>query len=119
MNNPVAGRTKTVQNYISATYPDCHVETLFTPLVPFETPKALDRISFLHTTIYAANRSKAVSLTYGTPTEREKESAAYCVRSCGGFGCDIGICFRKEKKMTNDALTEMEKYDNRILRKDI
>lgn len=44
MNNPVAGRTKTVQNYISATYPDCHVETLFTPLVPFETPKALDRI---------------------------------------------------------------------------
>lgn len=72
MNNPVAGRTKTVQNYISATYPDGHVETLFTPLVPFETPKALDRISFLHTTIYAANRSKAVSLTYGTPTERAK-----------------------------------------------
>ena len=44
MNNPVAGRTKTVPNYISATYPDGHVETLFTPLVPFETPKALDRI---------------------------------------------------------------------------
>ena len=44
MNNPVAGRTKTVPNYISATYPDGHVETLFTSLVPFETPKALDRI---------------------------------------------------------------------------
>ena len=44
MNNPVAGRTKTVQNYISATYPDGHVETLFTPLAPFETPEALDKI---------------------------------------------------------------------------
>ena len=32
------------QNYISATYPDGHVETLFTPLAPFETPEALDRI---------------------------------------------------------------------------
>ena len=44
MNNPVAGRTKSVQNYISATYPDGHVETLFTPLSPLETPEALDRI---------------------------------------------------------------------------
>lgn len=44
MNNPVAGRTKSVQNYISATYPDGHTETLFTPLAPFETPEALDRI---------------------------------------------------------------------------
>ena len=44
MSNPIAGRTKTVQNYISATDPDGHVETLFTPLVPFETPEALDRI---------------------------------------------------------------------------
>ena len=44
MNNPVAGCTKSVQNYISATYPDGHVETLFTPLSPFETPEALDRI---------------------------------------------------------------------------
>ena len=40
----MAGRTKTVQNYISATYPDGHVETLFTPLAPFETPEALDKI---------------------------------------------------------------------------
>ena len=31
MNNPAAGRTKSVQNYISATYPDGHTETLFTP----------------------------------------------------------------------------------------
>jgi Fic family protein len=44
MNNPVAGRTKTVQNYISATYPDGHRETLFTPLAPYETPAALDRL---------------------------------------------------------------------------
>ena len=44
MNNPVAGRTKTVQNYISATYPDGRSVTLFTPLAPFETPEALDRI---------------------------------------------------------------------------
>ncbi len=44
MYNPVAGRTKTVQNYISATYPDGHVETLFTPLAPYEMPEALDRI---------------------------------------------------------------------------
>ena len=45
MNNPMAGRTKSVQNYISATYPDGHVETLFTPPAPYdETPEALDRI---------------------------------------------------------------------------
>lgn len=37
MNNPMAGRTKSVQNYISATYPDGHVETLFTPLAPYDT----------------------------------------------------------------------------------
>ena len=44
MNNPMGGRTKSVQNYISATYPDGHTETLFTPLSPFETPEALDKI---------------------------------------------------------------------------
>ena len=44
MNNPMAGRTKSVQNYISATYPDGHVGILFTPLAPYETPEALDRI---------------------------------------------------------------------------
>lgn len=44
MNNPMAGQTKSVQNYISATYPNGHTETLFTPLAPFETPEALDRI---------------------------------------------------------------------------
>ena len=43
-NNPMAGQTKNVQNYISAAYPDGHTETLFTPLAPFETPEALDRI---------------------------------------------------------------------------
>ena len=44
MNNPIAGKTKTVQNYISATYPDGHVETLFTPLSPTDTPIALENI---------------------------------------------------------------------------
>ena len=44
MNNPLAGKTKNVQNYISATYPDGQAEVLFTPLSPFETPDALDKI---------------------------------------------------------------------------
>ena len=44
MNNPMAGRTKSVQNYISATYPDGRVETLFMPLSPLETPVALESI---------------------------------------------------------------------------
>ena len=44
MNNPMAGQTKNVQNYISATYLDGHTEVLFTPLKPFETPEALDNI---------------------------------------------------------------------------
>lgn len=44
MNNPIAGQTKNVQNYISATYPDGHIEVLFKPLSPFETPEALDKI---------------------------------------------------------------------------
>ena len=44
MNNPMAGKTKSVQNYISATYPDGRAETLFTPLDPFETPIALEAI---------------------------------------------------------------------------
>ena len=43
-NNPMGGRTKNVQNYISASYPDRHTEVLFTPLAPYETPEALDRI---------------------------------------------------------------------------
>lgn len=44
LNNPMAGRTKNVQNYITAAYPDGHTETLFTPLAPYETPEALDRL---------------------------------------------------------------------------
>ena len=43
-SNPMAGQTKNVQNDISATYSDGHTETLFTPLAPYETPEALDRI---------------------------------------------------------------------------
>ena len=45
MNNPMAGRTKNVQNYSSAAYPDGHVKTIFTPLAPYETPEA----RFAHT----------------------------------------------------------------------
>lgn len=44
MNNFMAGKTKNVQNYISATYPDGHVKVLFTPMAPCETPEAIDKI---------------------------------------------------------------------------
>lgn len=44
MNNNFAGKTKAVQNYISASYPDGHVEVIFTPTTPLETPEALDSI---------------------------------------------------------------------------
>ena len=44
LNHPMAGRTKSVQNYISASYPNGHAEILFTPLAPYETPTALDEI---------------------------------------------------------------------------
>ncbi len=44
LNNPLAGQTKNVQNYISATYPDGHTEILFTPMTPSQTPDALDNI---------------------------------------------------------------------------
>lgn len=45
MNNPMAGQTKNVQNYISVTYPDGHTETLFyTPLRHLKHQEALDRI---------------------------------------------------------------------------
>lgn len=44
MNNAAAGKTKSVQNYISATYPDGSTKTLFVPLDPFETPIALESI---------------------------------------------------------------------------
>jgi Fic family protein len=46
INNPQAGKTKSVQNYISVTYPDGSTRTLFTPLDPFETPLALDNLCF-------------------------------------------------------------------------
>ncbi len=44
MNNPPAGQTKTVQNYIGATYPDGHTKTVFIPLAPYKTPEALEKI---------------------------------------------------------------------------
>lgn len=44
LSNPTARRTKAVQNYICATYPDGRTVTLFTPLPPYETPQALDAI---------------------------------------------------------------------------
>ena len=42
--NARGGQLKSVQNYISATYPDGHTEVLFTPLAPYETAGALDQI---------------------------------------------------------------------------
>lgn len=44
LNNPMAGRTKDRQNYISSFHSDGHTKILFTPLSPLETPLALDRI---------------------------------------------------------------------------
>lgn len=44
MNNPMAGQIKNTQNYISATNPDGSSRILFTPLSPFETLQALDKI---------------------------------------------------------------------------
>jgi Fic family protein len=44
MNNPLAGQTKNVQNYISASYPDGHTEILFTPPAPYETLEMLEKI---------------------------------------------------------------------------
>ena len=44
INNPIAGQTKNVQNYICASYPNGHTEVLFTPLSPLETPEALENI---------------------------------------------------------------------------
>ena len=42
--NARGGQLKSVQNYISATYPDGRTEILFTPLAPYETAGALDQI---------------------------------------------------------------------------
>ena len=44
MNNPLAGKTKNVQNYVSASLLDGTMQTIFTPLDPFETPIALENI---------------------------------------------------------------------------
>ena len=44
MNNPFAGQTKNVQNYISATDEAGNRFTLFTPLAPYETPDAVREI---------------------------------------------------------------------------
>ena len=44
LNSPQHSWGFNVFNYISATYPDGHTETLFTPLAPYETPEALDRL---------------------------------------------------------------------------
>ena len=44
MDNPFAGKTKNIQNYITINYPNSESEILFTPLSPFETPGALENI---------------------------------------------------------------------------
>ncbi len=43
-NNPMAGKIKNAQNYISTHFPDGHTKTVFTPLSPFETQEAVDCI---------------------------------------------------------------------------
>lgn len=43
-NNPMAGKLKNVPNYITAEFADGHTEVIFTPLPPYETAEALDRI---------------------------------------------------------------------------
>ncbi len=44
VNNPLAGKCKSEQNYICMTYSDKRRETIFTPLSPLKTPKALETI---------------------------------------------------------------------------
>lgn len=44
MNNNFAGKTKSVQNYISERYKNGDTHILFTPLTPSETPLALEKI---------------------------------------------------------------------------
>lgn len=44
MNNPMAGKIKNVQNYISATLPDGSANIIFKPPAPYETAAALDNI---------------------------------------------------------------------------
>ena len=44
MGNPLAGKTKNIQNYITINYSNGESEILFTPLSPFETPEALENI---------------------------------------------------------------------------
>ena len=44
MDNPLAGKTKNIQNYITIHDPNSKSEILFTPLSPFETPEALENI---------------------------------------------------------------------------
>lgn len=44
MDNPLAGKTKNIQNYITINYSNGESEILFTPLSPFETPEALENI---------------------------------------------------------------------------
>ncbi|WP_202950172.1 Fic family protein [Metamycoplasma alkalescens] len=43
-NNPLAGKIKNVQNYITINYADGNQEILFKPISPFETPIALEKI---------------------------------------------------------------------------
>ena len=55
MNNAAAGKTKSVQNYIIATYPDGTAKTIFTPLTPFETPSALESVCHEFNTVIGNN----------------------------------------------------------------
>ncbi|MDO4937386.1 MAG: Fic family protein [Sutterellaceae bacterium] len=52
--SPIGGKTKSVQNFISAVYPDGRKETLFTPLAAYETPQALDQLCDAYNRVIAA-----------------------------------------------------------------
>ena len=62
MKNPVAGKTKNVQNYISATYKDGSSKILFTPPAPFETPAALDNICQEYNLMISSNEIEPLIL---------------------------------------------------------
>lgn len=60
MNNPAVGRAKTVQNYISMTYPDGHAETLFTPLAAYKAFE--DRVALVETKLPALEMVRRASM---------------------------------------------------------
>ena len=69
----------------TATYPDGHVETLFTPLAPYETPEALDRICAEY------NRVIAVSYTHLDVYKRQGQGHALLLTAGELVTAGIGL----------------------------